>query len=90
MNKPGRPLAAADLKSIVARLRMTMPLLTQAKIDKHLRQLVLCTLLKMAAENGETVPAPRGLLFSGLPMDKFDSYLKLLGTATPDNYKEVN
>jgi hypothetical protein len=87
--KPGRPLAAGDLRSIVARLRMTVPVMSQTKVDRHLRQLVLCTLLKMAAEAGENVPAPKGLLFHPLPTDKFDRYLKLLGTATTDNYKEV-
>ena len=87
--KPGRPLAAGDLGSVVKRLRMTVPVLQQAKVDKHLRMLVLATLLKMAVDAGEVVPAPKGLMIHPLTLSEYEKYLKVLGGVTEDNAKEV-
>lgn len=60
------PYAPADLSTIVQRLKMTVPMLTYAKHDHHLRMMALASLLKMCKENGELVPAPQGLLFHPL------------------------
>jgi hypothetical protein len=63
---PGRPAAEPkandDLARTVNRLRMSVPLLRYARADKHLRHLVLSTLIRMAAECGEVIAAPDGAL----------------------------
>ena len=60
------PYAPADLATVVQRLKMTVPMLTYAKYDRHMRMMALASLLKMCKERGELVPAPQGLLFHPL------------------------
>ncbi len=84
-NKPGRPPIANDLGTVVKRLRLTVPLITQAKVDRHLRMLVLGTLLKMSLDLKELVPAPRGLQMYPMERPAFDNYLRLLSGVTADN-----
>lgn len=82
-------MAPGDLQSIIERLKMTVPVIRQAKVDKYLRQLVLGTLLKISLAHGELVPAPKGLLFHPLSPAEHDRYLKALGGLTADNQAEV-
>ncbi len=84
-NKPGRPPVANDLGTVVKRLRLTVPLLTQARVDRHLRMLVLATLLKMSLDLKELVPAPRGLQIYPMERSRFDSYTRLLSGVNADN-----
>ena len=52
------PYAPANLATVVQRLKMTVPMLTYAKYDKHMRMMALASLLKMCKDDGDLVPAP--------------------------------
>ena len=48
----------AELETVVRRLKMSVPVLKYAKVDAHLRMMVLASLLKMSRDKNELVPAP--------------------------------
>lgn len=79
-----------DLDRIISRLRMSVPLLQYAKVDKHLRNLLLATLMKMAVESGETIPTPEGALIHGMTGAEFDKYRATLGGVTGENEDAVS
>jgi hypothetical protein len=62
------------LQTVVRRLKMSVPVLKYAKVDKHLRMMVLASLLKMSKDLGELVPAPQGLLFHPMSALQHDRY----------------
>ena len=68
---------------------MSVPVLKYAKVDKHLRMMVLASLLKMSRDLNESVPAPQGLLFHPLTALQHEKYRQTLGGITEDNVKEV-
>ena len=69
---------------------MSVPVLKYAKVDGHLRMMVLASLLKMSRDMNETVPAPQGLLFHPLTALQHDKYRQTLGGITDDNVREVS
>jgi hypothetical protein len=81
--------APADLQTVVRRLKMSVPVLKYAKVDKHLRMMVLASLLKMSRDLNELVPAPQGLLFHPMTTLQHDKYRQTLGGITDDNAREV-
>ena len=68
---------------------MSVPVLKYAKVDEHLRLMMLASLLKMSKDMNETVPAPQGLLFHPLTTLQHDKYRQTLGGITDDNMREV-
>ena len=68
---------------------MSVPVLKYAKVDKHLRMMVLALLLKMSRDLNKLVPAPQGLLFHPLTSLQHERYRQTLGGITEDNIKEV-
>ena len=68
---------------------MSVPVLKYAKVDKHLRLMVLASLLKMSRDLSELVPAPQGLLFHPMTALQHEKYRHTLGGITDDNVKEV-
>ena len=87
--KPLAKTAANDLTKVVTRLRLSVPLLKYAKVDKSLRALVLSTLLKNCWEEGESVVVPDGLMVQALGPKEFEKYRGVLGGVTPENEEEV-
>ena len=61
-----------DLNKIIGRLRLSVPLLKYAKTDRHTRHLVLALLIKMATDEGETIPCPEGALLHPMTPTDFD------------------
>ena len=78
-----------DLNKIIGRLRLSVPLLKYARTDKHTRHLVLALLIKMATDEGETIPCPEGALLHPMTPNDFDQYRETLGGITEDNQAEV-
>ena len=87
--KPPPKAVANDLSKVVTRLRLSVPLLKYAKVDKSLRALVLSTLLKNCWDEGESVVVPDGLMVQALGPKDFEKYRGVLGGVTPENEDEV-
>ena len=81
--------APADLETVVRRLKMSVPVLKYAKVDAHLRMMVLASLLKMSRDKNKLMPAPQGLLLHPLTSLQHEKYRQTLGGITEDNVKEV-
>ena len=69
---------------------MSVPVLKYAKVDQHLRMMVLASLLKMSRDMNELVPAPQGLAIHALTPLQHERYRQTLGGITEDNIKEVS
>ena len=78
------------LERVVNRLRMSIPVLTYAKADKHIRGLLLSSLLKECLEDKTTVVIPEGLVTQKVTVPEFNKYRSILGGVTPENEAEIS
>jgi hypothetical protein len=77
------------LEKIIQRLKISVPILTYAKTDQHLKALMITQLLKNCYESKEAVLVPEGLQVTRIPLEDFEAYRGVLGGVTPQNAAQV-
>ena len=77
------------MKKIIRQLKISVPILTYAKTDQHLKALMITQLLKNCYESKETVLVPEGLQVTHIPLEDFEAYRGVLGGVTPQNAAQV-
>lgn len=70
---------------VIERLRISVPLLKYAKADKVLRALVTSQLMKLYAEDGDTVLVQEATSIKPVPRTEFDEIRGRLAGITPSN-----
>ena len=62
---------------------MSVPILSYAKTDQHLKALLISQLLKDCLDTKEDVLVPEGLKLTTVSVEDFDKYRGILGGVTP-------
>jgi hypothetical protein len=73
------------LERVIARLKISVPILSYAKTDQHLKSLLISQLLKNCLDTQEEVIVPDGLKLVKVDNEEFDKYRGILGGITPRN-----
>lgn len=78
-----------DLATIVSRLRVSYPVLTAAKLDAGMRQLVLAELVGECLADGSSIVVPDGCRVQTVSEERFKVYRESLSGLTPGNLPSV-
>ena len=85
---PGK-LDASSIDEIIRKLKVSIPIMKQLKVDHYMRQVLLTQLIFLNSKHGQSIIVPSGLKVQTVSDQDYGKVMDAFTGVNEDNYEEV-